>query len=70
MFVSDSKNNRILGFESSAFVASLVIGQPWFDTNAPGTTASTFSFVTGIDFDKEDGVYAVSGIGTLYRLHG
>jgi DNA-binding beta-propeller fold protein YncE len=52
LFVVDTGNNRVLVFSpiptSSGASASLVLGQPNFDTISTGTTQETFTFPYGL----------------------
>jgi hypothetical protein len=52
LFVADSENNRVLvwnTFPTQNFrAADVVLGQPSFSSNTPGTSAQTLNFPTGV----------------------
>jgi|GEM_PF-5247458 len=68
LWVADAHNNRVLEFvpgtsgcASGQFCtgmgAELVIGQPGFSTNSPGTTQSTFTDPVTVAFDSRGGLW-------------
>ncbi len=65
LFISDTRNHRILVFNSLPTVANasanIVIGQTTFANNSSGTSQSTLSLPTGIHGDAEGIIIADTG---------
>lgn len=68
LWVADTSNNRVVGYENAATVqsgngsavkAEYVLGQVGFSTNAIGTTQSTMRNPTGVALDANGALYVV-----------
>ncbi len=61
LFVADNSNNRVLGFEAATSTlvngaaATVVLGQPSFDTSGSGTSASAMNSPQGVALDQSNG---------------